>query len=153
MNASPTLLAESLPAPTAHGRRPRRIYIDENGAPVGMNLDLVAACAWKGARYSTVSHDQLRQPLLGFTRIIDGSTRGTGRRAVRYFPRAEVQAWLSVFDAELPGYVRDLIARGDDELAAHIAAVMETAHKRSRLPADLRPIYLSLYARFFGRSN
>ncbi len=129
------------------GRKARQIFVDHNGAPMGCNLDLIAACAWKGVKYTTVVAEPLYQPMLGFTRISLG--RGA-RHATRYFPRAEVELWNAVFEGELPGYVMALIERDDAELTRHIFLALAKADKRGRLPHGLRHVYSDLHERFLG---
>lgn len=116
--------------------RPRAIYATPDGAPMGRVLDLVAAVAWKGAKYSTISADKIRQPMLGYSTITEGG--------VRYFVREDVEAWLVVSDETRADYVRSLLGRGDPMLNAHIMDCLRVADERGRLSADLRPILTEL---------
>lgn len=119
-------------------RRSRSFFVDERGAPVGAFLSLETACAWKGLRYETIAKHHHCQPCYGYTKAVDGRKR--------YFPRAEVEAWLPIFDAELPAYTESLIARGDPLLTAHIMQALKTGAKRDTLPPALRDYYASLVA-------
>jgi hypothetical protein len=141
-----TVIAEPR-AVLSRGKRTRQLFLNEQGEPMGCNLDLVAACAWKGAKYRTMACDPLLQPELGFTRLVEG--RGNGnRRGQRYFPRELVRAWLSVFAAERPAYIRSLIDRGDEDLTIYVFEKLLRAVELGRLPESLRPIYVELYAKF-----
>lgn len=119
-------------------RRGDSFYVDAHGAPVGAYFSLKVACAWKGLRYETIAKQHHAQPCFGFSRAIDGKKR--------CFARAEVEAWLPVFDPDLPAYTETLLARGDPLLTAHIMQALRTGAARNTLPPNLRDFYADLVA-------
>lgn len=124
------------PAAVPHAKRPRILYMTPDGAPVGKQLDLVAAVAWKGGKYSTISANKILQPCLGYSTFIEGG--------VRFFPRPDVEEWLAINDATRPAYIRGLLERGTPLFRAYALETLEKSADRQRLPQEAREVYVEL---------
>lgn len=137
MTAVPTA-----PAAVPHIPRPRILYMTPDGAPIGKQLDLVAAVAWKGGKYSTISANKILQPCLGYSTFTEGG--------VRYFPRIDVEEWLAVNDATRPAYIRGLLDRGTPLFRAYALETIKKSADRQRLPGQAREVYVGLIRMALG---
>jgi hypothetical protein len=124
------------PKAIARTKRPRIIYMLPDGAPMGKQLDLVAAVAWKGGKYSTISANKVLQPLLGYSTFIEGGTR--------YFPRESVEEWLTVNDDNRAEYIRRLLETATPIFRVYILGTLSHAAEKDRLSPGLREVCVEL---------
>jgi len=106
--------------------------------PVSEYLDLKKAAEWKGVHYRTLINNPLKQPLLGYSRHIEGF----GKKKKRYFPKEVVREWLGVFSEQFPAYVESLLHSEDPALLAYVSYRLQEAEKKGLLPESLRNFVL-----------
>ena len=93
------------------------------------NYDLKACAERKGQPLSTISSDPLMQPQIGYT------NRRWGKK--KYYSRETVEAWLNVFEADIPDYIKGLLTSEDRDVALGVQAQLIRLRSQGRVPNEL----------------